>query len=127
VTTSFVTNTMNTYITNSLVTFTPTNTVTVTGVDVCQGRTAGAAANCQGLITPSSGPVISKPTMVNGAFSLTFPTTIGETYTLQYKNHLTDPAWTDLQAVAGTGGNETLTDLTAGTQPTRFYQVVVSP
>jgi len=122
------TNTVLTYATNIVVSFTPTNTVTATGVEVCQDSTVGAAANCLGPITAvASSPLISKPGFVNGTFSLTFPTATGETYTLEYKNKLTDPAWTNLQTVPGTGLSQTITDPTAVGQPTRFYRILVSP
>jgi hypothetical protein len=125
--TSYTTNAVVTYTTNMLVSFTATNIVTAIGMDVCQERTVGAAANCLGPITLNlAGPLISKPAMVNGAFSLTFPTVNGGTYTLQYKNKLTDPVWTDLQTVPGTGGILTITDVTAVGQPTRFYRIMVS-
>jgi len=119
------TNTVITYTTNMLVTFTSTNTVTATGVDVCQGRTVGAAANCLGPITSS--PLISKPAKVNGSFSLNFQSQIGETYTLEYKNKLSDSTWTSLQAVPGTGGSLTITDPTAVGQPSRYYRILVAP
>jgi len=135
--TTFITNTVTIVTTNIvsdcqtniLVTFTPTNTVTAIGVDVCQNRTVGAAANCLGPIpaTTGTGQLVSKPTVVNGAFSLTFLTAIGETYTLEYKTEITDPTWTPLQVVPGTGSSQTLTDLSAAGHPTRFYRIAVAP
>jgi uncharacterized repeat protein (TIGR01451 family) len=135
--TTFITNTVTIVTTNIvsdcqtniLVTFTPTNTVTAIGVDVCQNRTVGAAANCLGPIpaTTGTGQLVSKPTVVNGAFSLTFLTAIGETYTLEYKTEITDPTWTPLQVVPGNGSSQTLTDLSAAGHPTRFYRIAVAP
>jgi hypothetical protein len=40
---------------------------------------------------------------------------------------LTDPGWTNLQTIPGTGGNLIITDTTAAGQPTRFYRVMVAP
>jgi hypothetical protein len=71
--------------------------------------------------------VVSKPSVVNGAFSLTFPTAIGETYTLEYKTEITDPTWTTLQVVPGTGLSQTFTDLSVVGHSTRFYRIMVAP
>jgi hypothetical protein len=124
--TGFVTNTVTTYTTNSVVLFTPTNTVTATGMDIYQARTVAAAANCIESVAPAPlVPVIGAPTMVNGIFSLSFPTEIGKSYTVQYKNTFTDPVWTDLpnMSVSGTGGYLSIMDASAAGQPSRFYRV----
>jgi hypothetical protein len=124
--TTLTTNTASTFITNSLVSFTATNTVTATGVDICQGRVVSAAADCLGPVAPSPAPVAGMPSLVNGLLGLSFPTAAGKSYTVQFKNELTDPAWTDLETVAGTGGALTITDPAKAEQPTRFYRVVVA-
>src|ERR1035437_5135205 len=86
----------STYTTNSVVSFTPTNTVTATGMDILLVSNVTASANCIESVAPAPlVPVIGAPTMVNGIFSLSFPTEIGKSYTVQCKNTLTDPAWTD--------------------------------
>jgi hypothetical protein len=126
--TGFVTNTVTTFTTNSAVLFTPTNTVTAVGMDICQVPVT-AAANCgcvaRAVVPAPLAPVIGTPTVVNGIFSLAFPTEKGKSYTVQYKNTFTDPVWTDLSGmpVLGTGGNLTITDPTAAGQPSRFYRV----
>jgi hypothetical protein len=127
---AYETNTLTTYTTNSVVSFTPTNTVTATGMDICQTRTVTAAANCLGPIVPVVGTVIGASTMVNGIFGLSFPTVEGKSYTVQYKNTLSDPTWTDLVppgSVPGTGGLLTIHDPTAAGQPMRFYRVMSTP
>jgi hypothetical protein len=124
--TGFVTNTVTTDTTNCVVSFTPTNTVTATGMDIYQARTVVAAANCIESVAPAPlVPVIGAPTMVNGIFSLSFPTEIGKSYTVQYKNTFTDPVWTDLpnMSVSGTGGYLSIMDASAAQQPSRFYRV----
>jgi hypothetical protein len=132
--TTFTTNTVTTYMTNSVVSFTPTNTVAATGMDTCQARVVTAAANCLGPVALSDqlGPpvhplprVIGATTPANGAFSLLFPSEIGKSYTVQYKNKLDDPTWSDLETVVGTGGNVFVTDSAAAQQPTRFYRVML--
>jgi type VI secretion system secreted protein VgrG len=132
--TTVVTNTVTTYTTNITVTFTPTNTVTATGMDICQARTAAAAADCLGPVPlvverdPSVQllvSIIGAPSLANGLFA--FPTETGKSYTVQYKNSLSDPAWTDLETVAGTGGNLPITDPAAPRQPARFYRVISTP
>jgi hypothetical protein len=123
---TFTTNNVTTFTTNSVVTFTPTNNVTATGLDTCQARTVSAAANCQGpLFQASLARFIGAPTVAQGVLSLSFPTEKGKAYTVQYKDRMNDPAWTDLETVVGTGGNLPITDTAAARQPTRFYRVII--
>lgn len=57
--------------------------------------------------------------------SLSFPSSAGVTYVLQYKDALTDATWISLlPGSPGTGGLMTLSD-PAATTPTRFYRVWV--
>jgi uncharacterized repeat protein (TIGR01451 family) len=121
--TSYTTNAVATYTTNYWASFEPTNTVTASGMDLCQGRTVVAAADCTGLVVPL---IIGAPAInSDGFFGLSIPTKEGQSYIVQYKNTLTDPAWTDLPGmpVAGTGGILIITDPNAAVQPTRFYRV----
>jgi hypothetical protein len=76
---------------------------------------------------------VDKPALGGVAFqngnklNFNFPSQIGLSYQLQYKDNLTDAAWTPLGApVAGTGGNLTLTN-TISSQPQRFFRLAVSP
>jgi uncharacterized repeat protein (TIGR01451 family) len=127
---AYTTNTVTTYMTNSVVSFTPTNTVTATGMDICQTRTVVAAANCLGPVVPTLLIIATPRVNSDGFFSLSIPTEIGKSYTVQYKNNLTDPTWTDLVppgSVSGTGGPLTITDPTPAGQPTRFYRIMVTP
>jgi uncharacterized repeat protein (TIGR01451 family) len=134
--TTFTTNTVLTFQTNSVVLFTPTNTVTAVGIDICQARTVTAAANCLGPVAASplpvlpmslNGPALSMSTRASGHFTLNVPTEIGKTYTVQFKNALSDPAWTDLETVEGTGDKLPVLDMDAAQHPTRFYRVVSTP
>jgi uncharacterized repeat protein (TIGR01451 family) len=137
--TSYTTNTTATYTTNSLVTFSATNTVSAVGMDICQGRTVVAAANCAGAVDPTTVflllvppvpplvPVINGPTTLStGAFNLSFPTEIGKWYTVQFKHALSDPAWTDLEIVVGTGASLPIIDTAASLHPARFYRVIAT-
>jgi uncharacterized repeat protein (TIGR01451 family) len=129
--TTYTTNTVTTYTTNSMVSFTPTNTVTATGMDICQDQTVVAAANCLGPVVPTA-LIIGTPNVnSDGFYGLSFPTETGKTYTVQYKNTLADPTWTDLVppgSVPGTGGPLTIYDSSAAAlHQSRFYRVMVTP
>jgi len=127
VVTTLTTNLTTSFVTNSLVTFTPTNTVTVTGVDVCQSRTVSAAANCQGpIVLGAFIRTIGNSALTTGFFRMFIPSVIGESYTVQYKNKLTDAVWTDLETIAGTGGTLIITNATTG-QPSRFFRFMATP
>jgi Immunoglobulin I-set domain len=62
------------------------------------------------------------PSVSGGTYKISFATRGGSTYSVLYKNHLTDPTWSVLQGnIAGTGTTVTVTDTTTGSA--RFYQV----
>ncbi|GDY22277.1 hypothetical protein LBMAG56_36240 [Verrucomicrobiota bacterium] len=125
--TNFTTNTVATTVTNRIVTFTPTNTVMAVGTDICQARTVTATANCPGTTGLAPAPVIRPPTVVAGSLNLQIPTESGVSYTVQYKNCLSDPVWTDLETVVGSGGILGILDAAAARQPMRFYRVILTP
>jgi hypothetical protein len=125
---TLITNTTTTYMTNSVVSFTATNTVTANGTDICQARTVAAAANCLGPVALAlAAPEFRASAVANGFFSLSFPTQNGISYTVQYKDSLTDPAWTDLETVVGTGANLSIADPAAALRSARFYRVILTP
>jgi hypothetical protein len=53
---------------------------------------------------------------------VTFSTTAGSTYHLEYKDHLPDPAWQLINTTTGSGTAASITD-PAPTSATRFYRV----
>ncbi len=82
-----------------------------------------ASATLKVLAAPTIPPGGLKVT--GGRVSLAVNSYLGLTYMLEYKNYLTDPAWTPLPSSAadGTGGVIPLQDV-SGTQSQRFYQIV---
>ena len=64
--------------------------------------------------------------IVNGQLALTFGTVAGQTYQVEYKNGLGDPAWLPLGSpvVAG-GASLTLSDQ-IGANPPRFYRIRIT-
>ena len=58
----------------------------------------------------------------NNVFRVSLPTQSGRVYRLEFKNSLEDISWAVMPLVAGIGGVQTLTDLTA-TNTSRFYRV----
>jgi len=129
--TTLITNNVTTYVTNSIISFTPTNTVMAIGLDVCANTTVTAAADCMGpvahLVVQPSQPLLNYSSLTNGIFTLTLPTQSGQSYILQYKNNLSDPNWTSLQTVPGTGGDLLLTNPLPAGQMTRFYRIMIAP
>ena len=95
---------------------------TVTGC----GTIIGAVTNNGTYINPCSAPppaTISSVSRSGSTASVSFLSTSGVNYTLEYKNALTDLTWTPiLPAQPGTGGVMTLSDSTA-TNRTRYYRV----
>jgi len=127
--TSLSTNLVTSFATNIFAGGT-TNIVTASGMDVCQGRTVTATAVC---FEPGSqaGFVIGSAEVPpleysNGSFKFSFATQNGVSYIVQYKFAMSDPTWTDLDTVTGTGGIVTISKAVAG-QPTCFYRIKISP
>jgi hypothetical protein len=70
-----------------------------------------------GLRAPMANPAVGA-----GGFSVSVPSQSGRVYALEYKNQLTDGAWTALPLAAGTRGWLTLRD-PAATTAQRIYRV----
>lgn len=73
---------------------------------------------------PPSPVTLINPNRVGNVFNVSLVSESGVTYTLQYKNTLTDLTWTNSSTVAGDGAVKTLSDTSA--QTTRFYRVVAN-
>jgi uncharacterized repeat protein (TIGR01451 family) len=104
-------------------------TITVTGQEICKGTWITNTTSCPVATTVL---IIGTPKVnADGFFGLSFPTEIGKSYTVQYKNTLSDPTWTDLVppgSVPGTGGVMTITDSSpAALHPSRFYRIMSTP
>ena len=56
-----------------------------------------------------------------------FPALPGKTYVVEYKNHLTDPAWTVLRTITATGATVQAPDPAAATVECRYYRVGIVP
>jgi hypothetical protein len=83
-------------------------------------------------VLPPTNPPVEPPVLrtdalrfAGGKVSLEVETVPGASYTLQFKNDLSEPEWRDLVTVIGDGGRKTLEDA-AATEPARFYRVRVA-
>lgn len=91
------------------------------------GTIVGQISN-YGLIATNCGVVLVQPTITRvghtgSTVTVSFTSVVGQSYYLEYKNHLTDLSWTSVAGpAAGTGTNLSLSD-TSATVPTRFYHV----
>jgi uncharacterized repeat protein (TIGR01451 family) len=103
----------------------------VTGVVNNQASVASAAAdpNAANNSAAASTKVAVQPKIISisinisaNAVMISFCSQVGCTYVVEYKNSLSDPTWTLLQAVAATGPVTTVADPT-GLQIMRFYRV----
>jgi hypothetical protein len=136
--TRFGTNTVTSFTTNifktfniSIVAAAITNTVTASGADVCQGRVVTAQATCSGSLSEPTpliigGSGVPQPRLTNGNFTWSFMSQTGGSYIVQYKVSLSDPQWTDLQPMAGTGGIINISQAVAG-RPSCYYRLKIWP
>ncbi len=67
-------------------------------------------------------PRLLSPTLTRAGFTLSLLTDLGKSYVLEYKDSLSQSAWTALPPIVGNGQTNTLADLSA-TAPQRFYRV----
>jgi hypothetical protein len=79
------------------------------------------------LVPTAPAPPIT-PTVGAGKVTLSFVIQSGYTYELQYKTHLTDPAWTQVPGTDLMTGN-TVTNVTdtIGSNGSRFYRLLIQP
>jgi len=88
----------------------------VTGTNVFQVYSVDAQGNTSLLTVINSSNLVVTPAVIslkltNSQALVSFPSLVGVTYNLEYKNALTDPAWTALPGVvSGTGSSLVLTD-----------------
>lgn len=68
-------------------------------------------------------PTSITATRNGGNIVLTFPTQTGKSYTVLYKNLLTDPTWSTLATTNGTGANAVVSYPTSGGQ--RYYRLQI--
>jgi hypothetical protein len=66
---------------------------------------------------------ITQASYAGNTFTLSFETQAGLSYTVEYKNALSDGTWTTLQTLTGTGAVRTVQD-TSAVGRARFYRVV---
>jgi uncharacterized repeat protein (TIGR01451 family) len=109
------------------------NTLTLTNVQAPEAggyylmitNPAGSTASSNAQLTILVPPSISSVKLTKTNLSVSLSSVIGLTYTLQYKNNVTDPAWTPLlPPLAGTGGTLILQD-TNTAMASRFYRISV--
>jgi hypothetical protein len=70
-------------------------------------------------------PLLFNPMLSGGTFSVSVATVACHSYVLEFKDDLSDAAWTSLSPVAGDGTVKVLQDPSA-TGTRRFYQVRVT-
>jgi hypothetical protein len=64
---------------------------------------------------------IAEPQLQAGNFGFSFQSASNQTYTVQYKNALTDSAWTNLQTLQGNGQIQFITNVVSASQG--FYRI----
>jgi hypothetical protein len=64
------------------------------------------------------------PTATNGQFAISFTAVAGKTYTVRFKNTLSDATWTTLQQIPAPSIDTLTTVMDTPGVPQRFYQVV---
>jgi hypothetical protein len=76
---------------------------------------------------PASRPDILASELIGNDVVISFSTSVGKTYRVEYNDSAPVGAWIELQTVTGTGGIRQVIDAGAISNSRRFYRVVVVP
>jgi PKD repeat protein len=108
--------------TNLVIEFAPTNSGAFTNLVVFTGNGGDATNTVSGrALYP---PIIFPAPSAQSEFDFSFETFAGFTYTIQYKNLLTDPVWQTLQTLPGDGSTKFITNSVASPDQ-RLYRLLV--
>ena len=105
------------------VTSTDLGNYSVSVANAC-GQLDGTSAEI--IVEPKYIPVITDASLADGWFRFMVETKIGFNYVIEFKNDLTDPAWTTLTNTPGIGAPSFIYDSEPHSQK-RFYRVVQQP
>jgi hypothetical protein len=87
---------------------------------------ASARFSVQGGFWIQPAPIIFAPAEVGTNFIFSFQTDLGETYTPQYVDSLTNLDWQSLPSVPGNGGVESVTNSATGSSQ-QFFRLIQQP
>jgi hypothetical protein len=87
---------------------------------------ASARFSIQGGFWIQPAPIFFAPTAVNGNFTVSIQSELGESYTVSYANSLSSPSWQTLTNITGNGSVITVTNSAPGVSQ-RFYQLLQQP
>ncbi len=98
--------------------------ITALGWDICGGNQVTSTASCP--VAPGS-VIAGQAGIIDGRFSVSFPSETGKSYTVQYTDSLGVPYWIELKTVAGTGSQLRITDEINSQATMRFYRIIAAP
>ncbi len=101
------------------------DTVTASGSDTCLSRSVSAKANCAGIVAQTLAPLVASVSTFNGKVTITWAATAGTSYSLQYKVNTKDANWTTLSGNVTINGSVGSATDSMGSDPQRFYRVMI--
>ncbi|HSY18811.1 MAG TPA: hypothetical protein VK815_10775 [Candidatus Acidoferrales bacterium] len=87
---------------------------------------SSARFSIQGGFWIQPAPIIYAPIKVGNDFKLSFPTELGETYTVQYVDSLSTLNWQNLPSISGDGTTRTVTNSAPGVTQ-QFFRLMQQP
>ena len=102
-----------------------TDIVTATGNDACRGTSVAAKADCLGALPLAVNPVLSAPASGVAGITISWASSRGSTYIIQYSDNIKSPNWIALPGTITATGNTTQMLDTSASAPQRYYRVLI--
>jgi uncharacterized repeat protein (TIGR01451 family) len=102
-----------------------TDIVVATGNDACRGTAVAAKADCVGAIPLAGNPILSSPTSSKSGITITWASSRGSNYIIQYSDTINNPNWIALPGtITATGDTAQMTDSSPAASQ-RYYRVLI--
>jgi uncharacterized repeat protein (TIGR03803 family) len=113
--------------TNRLLNFTNVTAANAGTYSVVVSNTLGSVTSATASLTVVGTPVITSAQRAGNTVTLTWTTTVGQRYRLQYKTSLAATSWSSVGSFVLANGTTLTGSDTAASPPQRFYRVQFNP
>jgi len=111
--------------TNSILAILSVQTTNAGNYRVIITNASGSATSTVATLKVLVPTALTNISLVETTFSFSFQTVKGLSYTIEFKDNLSDASWTPLSTMAGTGAALNFSDLVGTASSRRFYRITV--